>query len=1208
LDQQKIASTMAILATAFVVNHGPAVSNYSTALTHAGTENTQVLPTKEAVKAEATTGRCASNVECDALIPYRDSGPWTASCAWFGSRDLPAPRRAESIRLDGNEPESIGVHWQDWCLPSGKELPALSFMVVMVPDPVTTHLALYFDRTIEAVEAAEQQHGFFLDRYWLPWSLPSGAAAAGDTSQDLRINAILNGFKSNQPGVMIFNSVLNREPCEPTDRARNSCMTYVFLVSESPTSGINKAQFENAVKYAHVLSDPRRPSVHVVGPFFSGSVPSVIMVTRGLQKDDSALDFVSGTMSSGTQSCALRSGLGKDISFKKTLHDDGDAENFLLNFLQQRGLTVNGGNVAILQEDETRYGSSLDSPEAQFNCPTHATTLPNVRYIKFPRELSRLRNASADNFGGTPLVPGQPETLPSDGISWHWKDVSKGEDSVPSFSAQQESLSQQAVLLSISDMIRQENIKYLGIAATDIFDILFLSKFLKIAAPNTRLFVLDADVLMVRTSSEGKELDGTLAVTTYPLFARNGDWTQDVDPNDRANGKTRRRQSSVDIFPSRVAEGVYNAVLFELDPGNKKAREYINPLATGPATNRPPIWLTMVGRNGFWPVSLRENAGVKEQPAPTPDPSVLLATDSHDRLTFDPPDGATLLLEWILLAWSFIHLLSMRCAIPGSHAWFRQCQIRSRANDRDYAQHQMYYLLCGTLAMSAMLFLIAIPYAALSRNGEIAFSRPTWCRWLFPMFYLAIASTGAGLLFAAGVISSRIKSKPVSAWYQLPSWIIYLVVLTVWAWLNFRRGAEGIFFAQRSFYLSNDVSPLLPVELLLLMYYVWAWMFIRKVRLSESKQVQVPELALLGAGAEEMKSTLEQLETSTDNLAFSPRVMPWMVGAFLLVFFLMIRPWEVLRSIEGSAYDFLVVLLVAFICLLIVAAWGRYLYIWSRLRTVLRGLERSPLRHAFSRFPKTYSWSQLWYENADRRAYTISARSVECYRALVSRSGSNKAGVQVSADMTREFENVVRSDDGTPKDTDKCDAVARLQTTFARVATQILIAGLAGRWAYEGGSDSFDLARERQSVQTSMSRDAECKLLAEEFIALRFVGLIHYESAQLKNLAVLLAVGFILALGAVGSYPFLAVRECVWTLAAIFVIFGAAIIISFAQMDRDPIMSRLSGTDAGKLDWSFYFRVLSFGGLPLLALLASQFPTIGRSLFSWLEPALNALH
>jgi hypothetical protein len=43
----------------------------------------------------------------------------------------------------------------------------------------------------------------------------------------------------------------------------------------------------------------------------------------------------------------------------------------------------------------------------------------------------------------------------------------------------------------------------------------------------------------------------------------------------------------------------------------------------------------------------------------------------------------------------------------------------------------------------------------------------------------------------------------------------------------------------------------------------------------------------------------------------------------------------------------------------------------------------------------------------------------------------------------------------------------------------------------------------------------------------------------------------------------------------VFVFFGAGIIASFAQMARDAILSRLSGTDAGKLDPSFYLRVLS---------------------------------
>jgi hypothetical protein len=138
--------------------------------------------------------------------------------------------------------------------------------------------------------------------------------------------------------------------------------------------------------------------------------------------------------------------------------------------------------------------------------------------------------------------------------------------------------------------------------------------------------------------------------------------------------------------------------------------------------------------------------------------------------------------------------------------------------------------------------------------------------------------------------------------------------------------------------------------------------------------------------------------------------------------------------------------------------------------------------------------------------------------------------------------------------------------------------------------------------------DVDCRSVAEEFVALRYISLINFESAQLKNLVVLLSVGFVLALAALAAYPFLAGRAGVWTLAGVFVVLGAAIVMSFAQMDRDAILSKLANGTPGKLDWSFYIRVASYGALPLLALLASQFPSVGRSLFSWLEPALSALH
>jgi hypothetical protein len=187
-------------------------------------------------------------------------------------------------------------------------------------------------------------------------------------------------------------------------------------------------------------------------------------------------------------------------------------------------------------------------------------------------------------------------------------------------------------------------------------------------------------------------------------------------------------------------------------------------------------------------------------------------------------------------------------------------------------------------------------------------------------------------------------------------------------------------------------------------------------------------------------------------------------------------------------------------------------------------------------------------------------------------------------------------------------AVSELQGLLLDTSETLLERRLVKRWGEEGGSDTLDERKEQGDKDLKLTNETETLFLEEEFVALRYVGVIHYETAQLKNLVVLLVVAFLLSLASIGSYPFLAGRLLVWTMAAVFVLFGAGIVASFAQMARDAILSRLSGTDAGKLDPSFYLRVLSFGALPVLALLASQYPSIGRSLVSWLQPALNALH
>jgi hypothetical protein len=1183
-------STIAVLVAALAINqHQPSADDAATqrtqvAGTHVGHSQSR-MPNPAPTPSDDAHPPCGIGAVCDALIPYRETGPWTASCARFGSQGRPDPQRSESLSLNSNVAEKFGNTADDWCLPRDNA-PALDFLIVTLPDPVTTHLALYFDRTIEALEAAAQQQKLFLDRYWLPWPVPGGSMPPGDTAQDLRVTEILDAFRSRQPGLMIFSA--------------QGRVTFAFLVSESPTSGINRSQFQNAVRYASVLSRSSPPAVHVVGPFFSGSTPSAIDLVNGIGAG-ARLDFVSGTMSSFAQADALHKA---KLKFGQTLHDDSRAQNFLLDFLSERGLTKTGRNVAILQEDETRYGGDTTA-----NSKVEANALdshdndkyPRLHHITFPRELSRLRNASAGNNAVSTTAPGPLPATPADELSWNWKDAAKDEDSVPAFSGAQGPLSQQAVLLSISETIRQQNIKYVGISATDIVDILFLSRFLKVTAPNTRVFVLDADLLMVKASSEGRELEGTLVVSTYPLVARNADWTY-----------AGAGRAATNTFPSRITQGTYNAILFQLDPKNHTAlREYVDPLLDdgGAPNDRPPLWLTVVGRSGFWALRRQENLSPEEQEAPSPGPAVQFHKSVHERLRFDPPDGTSLMLQAVLFIWGVIHLSGIMFARQARYSWFRQFHVRRvDARSSPHALNRNYYLFCATLSLGTMLQLIAISFFSLSQHGRIAFTGLPDSRHLFPLFYALAGAIGVTLTACAVWITSRLSAKPKLCMFTLPSWAFYVATILVWLHLNSWHDGDGLFFAQRALSFSNEVSPLLPVEILWFMYYFWAWTFIRKVRLSESKQVEIPALDLLGPAGHGLETYWRELRAATDSILFNVQIATAVTIGYAAAVLFLLRPWETLRSIEGMAYDYLVILLIVFICLIIVMVWVRYLFMWNRLRRILRGLERTPLRRAFSRLPNTYAWTPLWYEDAERRAYLIAARSMECFQALVARGAFGARGSRLKDEMTAAFQTLVALDTDASDEDERSAAVHNLQLVLTRASQQILDHDLRDRWLREGGSDTLDKAADSSAERKQPALLDDCRLLAEEFVALRFVGVIHYLSAQLKNLVALLGIGFIVAVLAVGSYPFLEARQCVWTLAAVFVVFGAAIIASFAQMDRDAVLSRLNGTMAGKLDWSFYLRAISYGGLPLLTLLASQFPSFGRSLFAWLEPALNALH
>ena len=64
----------------------------------------------------------------------------------------------------------------------------------------------------------------------------------------------------------------------------------------------------------------------------------------------------------------------------------------------------------------------------------------------------------------------------------------------------------------------------------------------------------------------------------------------------------------------------------------------------------------------------------------------------------------------------------------------------------------------------------------------------------------------------------------------------------------------------------------------------------------------------------------------------------------------------------------------------------------------------------------------------------------------------------------------------------------------------------------------------------------------------------------------------------------------------------------FVDMERNPVLSYIGGSDPGRITWDSKFlgHVFIYGALPLLTLLATQVPAIGDVMLNWMEPILRS--
>ncbi len=1071
-----------------------------------------------------------------------------------------------------------GTGWRDMAWAEAAR-GRVSFLVATVADPQQTRLTLFFDRAIESIQRAAESAGYIFDSYWFPWR-PTDKQPAGEAQEF-----------SDQPGALLFRSGSGR-------------FLMVFVVGESPVSGIRRLAFLNAIDYVTALSPSGSVgTVRISGPNFSGSLVS-------LQKaiDDAAARLpypatppvfrvISGstTVLSAMEAFRRREAAENKpaINFNAILHNDTFSNQRFEEYIQERW--GDGIRSAFLSEGETMYGLDSGGEQARGDGerPVRLT-------IRFPREIARLRNAYPEATVKNLFSPGgAPATEPQ--LELPMKDPQTGRDSATSYAREQMPVAQEAVLLDIVSTLRQEKVRIAGIAATDVFDAIFLSSFLRKACPDVRLYVSDADMLFTRAAAR-LAIEGVLTVTTYPMITRNQLWSV---------GRPETAISQRSPVASRYELGVFNATRALLLEQEGKERDLLleHFHADGEHNSTPPLWLTVLGTNGYWPVAFLDKGKKADLQLEWRRPAA--ATKDQKALGFDPGEPTRL---WKAIFWTLVlvslaagaltvlsQLVALRKRAPSG--WLAHFDVRPA--ESGYLG-RAYFLMAQCLALAAMQIPFSTPVWVLA-------SRAAFGDWTAGYARISTAATVVLMLGAlipyVRIMLARRRTKRrgvadtdmAQRLYGLLAFVTFVafavVVLLWWKALQAGENMEPLFFAYRSLDLLNGVCPVLPFLVLGAGLLLMARLHARRHALYLEMPAKLPQL-----GDDFRVTGLDDDLRGISEVLGHPGLADWKTGGLLLlpalaIFFAV--PSEIPQSLEGKDYDVAYQLVLRFLYALAVFTWARLLIVWRRLRPVLDKLERHPLRFAFASTPSGYSALPILQGRGRHGTGDLLARSAESLRALAHCPAGEAGELRAPTDQERKELEIMVTSYLETESREGVPATGLLQEIWEKLAG--IGTSLAGQLkpCWSRGCSTDEAARPRSAPRAEM--------IAEEFLALQYLAFLGNTMHQLRNLLFYVTSSFFLGILSALIYPFRSHDQIVWAATAGFLIMGLPVVAAIIQMDRDELLRRMTRREGGRTTGSLVLRLAAYGALPILGLVGSYFPNLGRFVMSWLEPAMKAL-
>jgi hypothetical protein len=811
----------------------------------------------------------------------------TIGSFFYRSSDAPPKSSANANRNTSCTGGDLQSHWNVPCEVRGK----LRFIIATAPDPTHTHLTLPFDREIAALIEGAQREGYLFARSFLPWDSAQHPESTSLATRSTAAN--WQSQKESLPGLLIFRKAL---PKDPDEAARG---LFVFVAGESPTSGINKQQFLNALDIMASIrkgaEDTSKVPLLILGPSFSGSLYSLRYMLE-TYPDKRPIIIHSGSASSFDTIQWFQSNLPKANVVFRTFHESDQyaLQHFVAFIIGQQKYAES--DIALLTEDETAYGNQSspapphkpgnsdasppdprckpgDASSTQTQTPCAATPhspsgspLSRIAHFYFPRDISHLRSAyqqqiqsaNSSNAGSKPSNTTLPLNL---------EDTGNDDDSVPTYAPGQTPLSDEAVLQGIVSSLQLHHSFFVVLQATNPLDTLFLSHYLRRAYPEGRIVTMGEDSLLSREVDDPR-FQGILALTSYSLLPGVDDRMPKLkDISDVTHSDL--------VFPWDYSVGAFNAIVALLhDPPLPPActpqtneckdlppavyAEYGWPAIGGKRCDgctvlTPTLWLTTIGSNGYWPVALLDSdrdSATGNQP-----PSQIHAVD---------PARATPVLAdrpqhvphpWKMLCAVFLAVIILYLFLRYRGSVFAISKIAANFAPVDDSFCN-YGLLIADIMFYGIFFFLLSPwrYVPFRFNGQ-----PLRDYW----FFRDLFSFNRIQLWSDFLIwrDSRV-------WYDA-LWF-FLIVLVIVSFIDFlKRGSYwfagvsmlfvGVFFwishdqarkapsafQNLSFYryvhITSGVSPIVPFLILAIAGVWWAWYTLAGLVLTDKRGPLLPD-------------------------------------------------------------------------------------------------------------------------------------------------------------------------------------------------------------------------------------------------------------------------------------------------------------------------------------------------------------------------------